>query len=321
MCERLAVGPNTRQQYNILFMIFKSWAAIHYPHVDLLLDSPSQIEIVVLAYLDVLLQQRRPAGDAEKAVASICDGLPAVLAPHSMPRVARALRGYRKRFPHVGRYPFLEALMAAVVAWMVHHRHLDAAWQIFIMFITYLRPGEVRQLHVADLVKPCTKGMAKVTDPLKFFALVVAPQARRVLSKTETFDDTVVLDLPEWAGPALLSWTRGSKPTGAMSKTPDDEMVLLWKQALASLGIPSAVMYQLRHGGASNDFCKKTRRLDEIMARGRWRTQTSLRRYVRSGQVQFMLGAARADTVRYGEKMLPRLESLLRGSLRGPPLP
>ena len=97
-------------------MIFRSWAAIHYPHVDLLLASPSLIEIVVPAYLDVLLQQRRPAGDAEKAVASIRDGLPAVPATHSMPRVARALRGYRKRFPHVSRYPFPEALMAAVVA-------------------------------------------------------------------------------------------------------------------------------------------------------------------------------------------------------------
>ena len=106
-----------------------------------------------------------------------------------------------------------------------------------------------------------------------------------------------------------------------MFNTPADEMVLLWKQALVSLGIPSAVMYQLRHGGASNDFCKKTHRLDEIMTRGRWRTQTSLRRYVKSGQVQFMLEAARADTVRHGEKMLPRLESLLRGSLCAPPLP
>ena len=181
MCERLAFGPSRRKQYNVLFTIFKSWAAIHYPHVDLLLDLPHQIEIVVLAYLDVLLHQRRPAGDVEKAVASIRDGLPAVFVPHSMPRVARALRGYRKRFPQVSRYPFPEALMAAVVAWMVHHRHLDAAWQIFIMF-TYLRPGEARQLHVADLVKPCTKGMAKVKDPLKFYALVVAPQARRVLS-------------------------------------------------------------------------------------------------------------------------------------------
>ena len=170
-------------------------------------------------------------------------------------------------------------------------------------------------------MKQCAKGMAKVKDPLKFFALVVAPQARRVLSKTETFDDTVILDLPVWAGPALLNWTRGSKPTDAMFNTPADEMILLWKQALASLGIPSAVMYQLRHGGASNDFCKKTRRLDEIMTRGRWRTQSSLRRYVKSGQVQLMLEIAHADTARYGEKMLPHLESLLRGSLRAPPLP
>ena len=59
------------------------------------------------------------------------------------------------------------------------------------------------------------------------------------------------------------------------------------------------------------------------MTRGRWRwrTQTSFRRYVKSGQVQFMLESARADTVRYVEKVLPRLESLLRGSLRAPPLP
>ena len=92
-------------------------------------------------------------------------------------------------------------------------------------------------------MKPWVKGMAKVKDPLRFFALVVAPQLSRVLSKIETFDDTVVLDLPESVGPALLNWTRSSNPTGMLFNTPADEMVLLWKQALASLGIPLAVMY------------------------------------------------------------------------------
>ncbi len=111
------------------------------------------------------------------------------------------------------------------------------------------------------------------------------------------------------------------KSSDMMFTTPADEMPSIWKRALSALGIQPAVMYQLRHGGASNDFCKKTRRLDEIMARGRWRTQTSLRRYVKSGQVQLMLESARADTVRYGEKVLPRLEGLLRGWQRAPPGP
>ena len=103
-----------------------------------------------------------------------------------------------------------------------------------------------------------------------------------------------------------------------MFDTPADEMLTIWKKALTSLGIQPAVMYQLRHGGASNDYCKKTRRLDEIMTRGRWRTQASLRRYVKSGQVQFMLEGARDDTVHFGEKVLPRLGQLLRGERHVP---
>ena len=41
--------------------------------------------------------------------------------------------------------------------------------------------------------------------------------------------------------------------------------------------------YRLRHGGASRDFARKLRSLESIQQRGRWKSQSSLRRYQKGG--------------------------------------
>ena len=40
-------------------------------------------------------------------------------------------------------------------------------------------------------------------------------------------------------------------------------------------------LYSLRHGGASDDFLTKRRTLPEIKHRGRWRADSSVRRYTK----------------------------------------
>ena len=43
-------------------------------------------------------------------------------------------------------------------------------------------------------------------------------------------------------------------------------------------------LYSLRHGGASDDFLTKRRTLPEIKHRGRWRADSSVRRYTKSAR-------------------------------------
>lgn len=63
--------------------------------------------------------------------------------------------------------------------------------------------------------------------------------------------------------------------------------------ALERSGATSALggvhVYQLRHGGASRDFVTKSRSLEEVRRRGRWRSWASVRRYENGSRVAQML--------------------------------
>eukprot|EP00972_Heterocapsa_arctica_P001401 205311-Heterocapsa_arctica.AAC.1 len=50
-------------------------------------------------------------------------------------------------------------------------------------------------------------------------------------------------------------------------------------------------MYQMRHGGASEEPLSLTRAQEEVKLRGRLRTDSSLRRYAKPAQVQRLLGS------------------------------
>ena len=51
--------------------------------------------------------------------------------------------------------------------------------------------------------------------------------------------------------------------------------------------------YRLRHGGATTDFARKLRSLESIQQRGRWKSQSSLRRYQKGGRLQLLRSATK----------------------------
>lgn len=55
------------------------------------------------------------------------------------------------------------------------------------------------------------------------------------------------------------------------------------------LGLGSLRLYQLRHGGATEDLCSQKRDYSAVKARGRWRSDASVRRYAKVGKVQELL--------------------------------
>lgn len=58
-------------------------------------------------------------------------------------------------------------------------------------------------------------------------------------------------------------------------------LVQQWKNALASLDLPinHGVLYQLRHAGPSHDRCYRLRSVLEVKQRGRWNTDSCMKRY------------------------------------------
>eukprot|EP00971_Amphidinium_carterae_P246746 4900539-Amphidinium_carterae.1 len=129
---------------------------------------------------------------------------------------------------------------------------------------------------------------------MRFATVTVAPQreneqGKQPLSKTGTIDDTVVVDDPPWLGPALLQRKRSSPPSSPLFASIGADLVRSFSLACTSLGIPAQCLYQLRHGGASEDLLSNKRSVSLVKARGRWLSDSSLRRYAKPAQVHRLL--------------------------------
>ena len=174
----------------------------------------------------------------------------------------------------------------------------------------YLRPGELWALRVEDLGAP-TGSSQKGLD---VWTLTVAPAERQEVSKTGTMDDTVRLDQSEWLGPLLANRTAYLDGKEFLFDIPLHARVAKWKAACSRVGLV-AEMYQLRHSGASGDMLSGRLTVPQIMARGRWISDKSVRRYAKAGAVQKALRRVPRVTQRYGQQVLDRIQEVLSGNL------
>ena len=81
------------------------------------------------------------------------------------------------------------------------------------------------------------------------------------------------------------------------------------------------VAYSLRHGGASDDCLSNRRHILAIKCRGRWRSDSSLRRYQKAAVAQKELSRLSADTLHFGRLVDRHLASLLNNKMAVPPPP
>ena len=121
-------------------------------------------------------------------------------------------------------------------------------------------------------------------------------------SKTKASDDTIILDSQSFPGIAIVF---RKLVAAAKAENASTLSFLLSYPTYASLisgaaveaGIPFRVTPHLaRHGGASEDFFRRKRSLDEIQKRGRWRDKRSVTRYEKSGMLLKSLGMLSAHT-------------------------
>ena len=125
--------------------------------------------------------------------------------------------------------------------------------------------------------------MLRPTSRLPHHALQLHPAEEGVSSKARVFDDGVPLDS------GVLPWLPAAlkKVLGLNSRDPGEKMFLFsyaellkqFRAACHDLGIRDPSLYRLRHGGASHDAAARLRTIAEIKRRGRWSSDTSVRRY------------------------------------------
>jgi hypothetical protein len=116
----------------------------------------------------------------------------------------------------------------------------------------------------------------------------------QVPSKTGVFDETLVLDNPEFS--VLDTWLRylvqGNLEAPLFGFT-YREWAGQFQLACdaANLGLTfKPVLYQLRHGGASHEAYTRFRDATGIQARGRWASIAGPRRYSKPGRINQLLG-------------------------------
>ena len=172
-------------------------------------------------------------------------------------------------------------------------------------FELYLRPGECLKLRAVDVVPPISRSKA-----YRHYSVVVAPAEVGEMSKIGEFDNALPLDLARHAalGPALeqlvaksagAGWRkteanlekRGVVSTLQVFPFLARDVAKLVAEVVSEckIDVGEIQLHRLRHAGASYDFITKTRGLEDIRRRGRWKGWSSLRRYEKGPRLSQLL--------------------------------
>ena len=244
----------------------------------LLLIDDEAFDTVVVSFMDYLHFQGRPAAHGEKLIAAIAFFLPAFgkYGRSGLPRAARSLRGWRKLMPPLTRLPLPWLPFLAIV-----HRIMAISWEaaicLLLTYHCYLRPMESESLTAGQVVWAHSADGQRVHQ----LGLILAPMHLAKATKTGQWEEAVLVDqMPEIILP--LIWLKSQRAANdcLWPFRPGHLAALLREHSQAlqldALGITA---YSLRHGGASHDLLRRARPLAEVKRRGRWLSDSSLKRY------------------------------------------
>lgn len=155
---------------------------------------------------------------------------------------------------------------------------------------------------------------------MSLWALTIAPQTDdpkefQPVSKTGTIDDTFVLDSTPWLGEVLAARMMHRPRKSLLFSVPAGRLNALLQAMLRDLALPPLCLYQLRHGGASADLLARARSAAEVKARGRWRSDSSLRRYGKPAATQRLLAKLTPAQRTYGQRCFDRMAQVLRNEV------
>ena len=232
----------------------------------------------------------------------------------------RALKGWRKVAPAGSQLPLPLLLAQGLMPALCSHDRRDVALYLGTCFLGYLRPSEGLALKARDVV-PGVQGAAAAYQHL---VLIVRNSLDGVPDKVGVFDNSVVMDAPylREVGPQLVAMKHSRQAGDLLFNFELEEATKAWHAAATAVGYHKKLsLYQCRHGGASHDMVEKHRSRDEVRQRGRWVTDSSVRRYVKIGKVQNMLRELTDEGMRYCRSAARNLDAVLSGRRPADPPP
>jgi len=282
--EESQVAPVTAADYRRRLAHFQRWTADNV----LPIDSPANLELAVLRYLEVLFFDGELVHEALRLMAALVFLRPDVQqGAKNLPRALGAVKGWRRLAPSASRLPLPWPVCCLMSTWMMRQGHVAEARRTVLMFAVYCRPSEALRLRVGDVVPP-QPSLGGISGTR--WSLVLNPIERGSSSKTGEYDESIVLDNDDYAflSPLLRAMTTGRRADEQL--LPGDYQT--WAGVFGAAGVAlrlqelgPPVLYQLRHGGASAELLSGQRDVSGIKKRGRWLSDTSLRRYEKGGRI------------------------------------
>ena len=197
----------------------------------------------------------------------------------SLPRSQRALRGWRRLAPMKTRRP-LPWLVVTIIAFKFAERAIGMSLAWLLMVDTYMRPGEAIGLETWQVIPPTQqRHMTRA-------ALLLHPDQRGIASKTGELNESLIIHRP-WLSDLLMAFVR-QQPAGKLFNFTLEQMRRVFLKIAMHIGIGkwNPVLYMARHTGASLDRLEQRISLEEVRRRGRWVSESSVRRYETRALIQ-----------------------------------
>ena len=271
---------------------------------------PVELDQVLSDYFDDMFLEGASHATGQKILAAVEFGF--IETKGQLVRARRALRGWQKLMPPHSRLPLPKPLAYGMAQMMMARGSRDMGIKLLMDFDLYLRPAEGMDILGKHVIPP----VAGAGKQYKKYSIIIRDQDYGKPDKIGVFDNTLLLDNPateRWLGPAVhaLAARRGKdRPIFAFSQ---DEFRKEFNKVGKALGVETLVTYQLRHGGASEDLNSKTRDFNQVRERGRWKTDTSVRRYAKTGKLQKMLQDLDKPILEYCRRSLTAIPRILQG--------
>ena len=308
LCQN-AVTPAVKDGYTRVI----SWFLFFCSYMNLPLSSDPLIDRAMCAFADECFAEGIGPSVGERLLSAWCDAF-VEYRPGSFPGFVRALRAWRRLRPKFSRHPLPWALLSGIACVVAAHTDggQGAAISLVLMFDTYMRPYELLQLRVGDVCPP--------VDNLASWIVTICPFDRRRPTKTGVFDDSVRLDSSLRPHVALLlqHWlhlrlSAGATPSDFLFEFSHAELAGWFSSAVSFLHLDpwKFTLYSNRHGGASEDRARNARSAQDVQRRGRWLSESSVRRYEQMGRLQVVLSRTPPSILLFCQKCLAHLVPLI----------
>ena len=250
-------------------------------------SNASDRQLALLRFFDELYRSGHTVAEGTKVWAAFMHIYPEYgkHGAERLPRIPRALQGWEKLAPNKFRFPLPEELVAALAIEISRGDPPSMPGDVLAGLMTvlaldcYLRPGETVGLRCASVVPSAPR----LGSAYRYTTLLLAPFTLGRPTKTGLFDESLTLDSVEraWLGLLLEELARGRRPEEFLFDVTMSRWDKLYRAAARRLGAEHLhpVLYLLRHTGASADVLKRRRDTLEVKRRGRWLSDSALRRY------------------------------------------